>query len=73
MSATLTRGVIYPSEGGRLEVTGRLLEEDEQVRVWVDDAPAQCRVVKQGSNWLILLPDGRVTGGIGLRAELLET
>ncbi len=73
MSVTLTRGAIRQSEGGRLEVTGRLLEEDEQVQVWLDNSPARCRVVKRRSNWLIVLPDGRVTGGIGLRAELLET
>ena len=69
----LSKDMIRRSTGGRLELAGRILQEGEQVRVWVDDAPAQCRVVKQSRNWLIVLSDGRATGGYGLRAELLET
>lgn len=67
------KDVIRQSIGGRLELGGRILQEGEQVRVWVGDAPAQCRVVKQSRNWLIVLSDGRATGGYGLRAEVLET
>lgn len=67
----LSKDMIQQSTGGQLELAGRILEEGEQVRVWVHDTPAECRVVKQSRNWLIVLSDGRASGGYGLRAELL--
>lgn len=69
---TLSKDMIQQSTGGQLELAGRILREGEQVRVWVLDTPAECRVVKQSRNWLIVLSDGRACGGYGLRAELLE-
>lgn len=69
---TLSKDMIQQSAGGQLALAGRILEEGEQMRVWVGDTPAQCRVVKQSRNWLIVLSDGRASGGYGLRAELLE-
>lgn len=69
---TLSKEMTQQSTDGQLELAGRILQEGEQVQVWVYDTPAQCRVVKQSRNWLIVLSDGRATGGFGLRAELLE-
>lgn len=68
---TLSKDVIQQSTDGQIELAGRILREGEQVRVWVHDTPAECRVVKQSRNWLIILSDGRASGGYGLRAELL--
>lgn len=70
---TPAKDAIQQCADGRLELGGRILQEGEQVRVWVGDAPAQSRVVKQSRNWLIVLSDGRATGGYGLRAEIVET
>ena len=67
----LSKDMIQQSTGGQLELAGRILEEGEQMRVWVGDAPAQCHVVKQSHNWVIVLSDGRASGGYGLRAEIL--
>ena len=69
---TRAKDAIQQCADGQLELGGRILREGEQIRVWVDDVPAQSRVVKKSSNWLIVLSDGRATGGYGLRAEILE-
>lgn len=55
--------------GGRLAIDGSPLEDDDALEVWLESRWWRSRVSRVGSNWLIVLSDGRVSGGLGLRAR----
>lgn len=61
--------ILSLSAGGRLSIDGSPLEDDDALEVWLENRWWPSRVSRVGSNWLIVLSDGRVSGGLGLRAR----
>lgn len=54
---------------GALALEGDSLQDGEPLEVWVEGKWFRSRVARTGRNWLVLLDDGRVSGGLGLRAR----